>query len=91
MIIKNIELTLLKIEKREGVAKGSGKNYMFYNASVVDTEANVFGFILDEKITKDADKLSDLLSAKNVPVQADIRFVPKRFDIAGSITAIELV
>ena len=74
----------------KNVAKGSGKSYMFYNASVVDTDANVFGFILDERIVKDTEKLSDLLSAKNVPVKADIRFVPRKFDISGSILTIEI-
>ncbi len=89
MIIKNIELTLLKIDRREGVGKKSGKDYLFYNASVIDSEANVFGFILDEKIVKDPERLSELLSAKNVPVRADIRFSPKKFDVAGSILSIE--
>ena len=89
MIIKNIELTLLKIDKREGVGKKSGRDYLFYNASVIDDEANVFGFILDEQITKDAEKLSELLSAKNVSVRADVRFTPKKFDVGGSILALE--
>jgi hypothetical protein len=91
MIIKNVELTLLKIDKRQGVGKTSGKDYLFYNASVVDAEANVFGFILDEKVVSEPKKLSELLSAKNVPIKADIRFSPKKFDIAGSILALEML
>lgn len=91
MIIKNVDLTLLKIDKREGVGKNSGKNYLFYNASVVDAEANVFGFILDENITRNAEQLAELLSAKNVLARADIRITPKKFDVAGSIIALELL
>jgi hypothetical protein len=90
MIIRNIELTLLKIDKREGVGKKSGKDYLFYNASVIDDEANVFGFIIDEKITKDTEKFSNLLSEKNIRVRADIEFIPKKFDIGGSIVALEI-
>lgn len=52
MIIKNIDFTLLKIDKREGVGKNSGKDYLFYNASLIDDESNVFGFIVDERIIK---------------------------------------
>jgi hypothetical protein len=71
------------------VGKKSGKEYLFYNASVIDEDANVFGVILDEKVTSDADKLSELLTSKNVLVKADIRFVPKKFDIGASIVALE--
>ena len=35
MIVKDIELTLLKIDKRQGVGKKSDKDYLFYNASVI--------------------------------------------------------
>ena len=90
MIIRNIELTLLKIDKREGVGKKSGKDYLFYNASVIDDEANVFGFIIDEKITKDTEKFANLLSEKNIPVKVDIKFIPKKFDVGGSIVTLEI-
>lgn len=90
MIIRDVELTLLKIDKREGVGKKSGKGYLFYDASVVDDEANVFGFILDEKIVNDTDKLENLLSMRNVSITADIRFSPKKFDISGTILGLVL-
>lgn len=40
MIIRNIELTLLKLDKCGGVGKKSGRDYLFYNTSVIDDEAN---------------------------------------------------
>jgi hypothetical protein len=90
MIVKNVDLTLLKLVKKEGVGKKSGKDYLFYNASIVDADANVFGFILDEKIVSDSKKLADLLSAKNVSARADIRFSPKGFDVGGTILALDI-
>ena len=91
MIIKNIEFTLLKIDKREGVGRASGKDYLFYNATLIDDESNVFGFIVNEKIIKETEKLADLLSAKNQPVKCDIRLFPKGFAISGSVVGIEIV
>lgn len=90
MIIRNIDLTLLKIDKRQGVGKKSGKDYLFYNANVVDDEANVFGFILDDKITSNQDSLQKLLSTRNASVKADIRFYPKKFDVTGTIVNLKI-
>jgi len=88
MLIKNLELTLLKVNLREGKGKKSGKDYSFLNASVVDSDANVFGFILSEEVVKDEKVRAQLLSVKNVSIKADVEFKPKGFDVGGSIVAL---
>jgi len=86
MLIKEIPLTILKITKREGVGKKSGKDYLFYNASVVDEDGNVFGLICSEPLVqqKGADTLASL---RNWEVLADVNFIPKGFDIGGTLQA----
>jgi len=86
MIVKDVKLTLLKIRHKEGTGKTSGKPYSFYTADVVDDDANVFGFNLDDKLApKDAIETSELLAVKNAPIIATVRFTPKGFDVSGTI------
>jgi len=85
MIVKDVQLTLLKVQHKEGTGKKSGKEYSFYTATVVDDDANVFGFNLDDKLTTAKDAVETLLALKNVPIKADVRFLPKGFDIGASI------
>lgn len=84
MLVKQIPLTILKVELREGVGKKSGKPYSFYNASTVDEDGNVFGLILAEDFAKEQGA-TELQSLRNISVLADVRFNPKGFDIGGSI------
>jgi len=85
MIVKNVSLTLLKAEKKEGKGKKSGKDYLFYTATVVDEDANVFTFNLSDSITENASDVVKLLEVRNQSVTADIEFKPKGFDIGGRI------
>jgi len=84
MLVKNVALTLLKVQHKEGVGKKSGKEYSFYTATVVDEDANVFGFNLADEVVKAA-PAGSLESTKNVSVFADVKFVPKGFDVSGQI------
>jgi len=88
MILKNVPLTLLKVQLKEGVGKASGKAYKFYTAQVVDEDANVFGLNVADSLANDKDALEELLEMKNSRIDATIEFKPKGFDIGGSLTAI---
>jgi len=50
MLIKNAQLTLLKVSKKEGVGKKSGNAYLFYVATVVDDDSNVMNMPVDKGI-----------------------------------------
>jgi len=84
MLVKNLPLTILKVNKREGVGKKSGKPYLFYNANVVDEDGNVFGFILSEDCVQEVGE-NNLLALRNRSVEATVQFTPKGFDVGGSI------
>lgn len=89
MKIKNVSLTVLKFSHRHGLGKSSGKSYDFYQASVVDDEANVFGFTLSPEALKQAQG-ENLLDQRNFSVVADISLSPKGFDVSGQIQSIEV-
>jgi len=85
MKVRNIPLTLLKIENKSGTGKVSGKPYNFFTASVVDDDANVFQLNLADDV---AGMLGEAgLKARNQAVTADIEFKPKGFDIGGTLIA----
>jgi len=85
MQFKDNALTLLKVTKKEGVGKKSGKDYKFYSANVVDQDANVFQLNLADELVDTPEKAAALESLKNVQVTAVIDFKPKGFDIGGTI------
>lgn len=80
MIVKNVNLAMLRVQSREGVAKGSGKEYKFNAGNFVDDEGQVFNFIIDEKV--DLTKYKD---QTNLTVQADIRFTARGYNISGVV------
>jgi len=90
MIVKDVELTLLKINLKEGVGKVSKKDYKFYVASVVDTDGNVFNLNISEKLTSDEKQLEIILPLKQARITAQIEFKPKGFDIAGSLVDFDI-
>jgi len=89
MKIKNVSLTVLKFSHRHGLGKSTGKSYDFFQASVVDEDANVFGFTLSDSALKQAQD-EKLLDQRNFQVLADLSFSPKGFDVAGQIQSIEV-
>jgi len=88
MILKNVPLTLLKVQLKEGTGKTSGKAYKFYTASVVDEDANVFGFNLSDKIADS--EVQKLLEVKNEKINATVEFRPKGFDVSGTLVEVEV-
>jgi len=92
MKLENVKLTLLKVSKKEGVGKKSGKDYRFYTATVVDEEANVFGFNLHDSLVPASDSSEErkLLDLRNRSIVADVEFRPKGFDISGTLTDFEV-
>jgi len=89
MIQKNVPLTLLKVQLKEGTGKTSQKPYRFYTASVVDEDANVFGFNLSDSLVDSPAKVEELLGMKNVRVECTVEFRPKGFDVGGTILEVE--
>jgi len=88
MLIKNIEATVLKVIKKEGVGKASGKNYKFFTATVVDSDANVFTLNLDDTLVRSEENVSALLELRNEDCLLDVKFSPKNFQISGTIMRI---
>jgi len=83
MIAREQQLTILKVSLKEGVGKKSGSPYSFYTASVVDEDANVFGFSVSKQMVEEHGKaLEDI---RNESVEADIEFKPKGFDVSGTL------
>jgi len=82
MLVKEIPLTLLKVVKKEGVGKNSGKPYSFSVATVIDEESNVFQLNLHDSLHTQ----SGLTELRHASIVADIEFKPKGFDIAGTLT-----
>jgi len=89
MNVANLPLTLLKAENKAGVGKTSNKPYDFYVATVIDEDSNVFKFNLSDDLVKEngADTLKAL---RNVPITAEVRFVPKGFDVAGTLVSFDI-
>jgi len=88
MILKNVPLTLLKVQLKEGIGKTSNKPYKFYTANVVDEEANVFQLNLGDAVTQK--EIDELLELKNAKVLATVEFKPKGFDVGGTLVAVEV-
>jgi len=81
-------VTVLKIVNKTGTGKRSGKPYDFYVATVVDEDANVFDLTVADELVKEAvEAEKDLSKVRNEPMEVDIEFKPKGFDIAGTIVA----
>lgn len=90
MIVKDVEVTILKTDLKQGVGKKSGKDYKFYTTTVIDEDANVFNLSLSDDFVKGLgdEKLELLIAEKNYPAKVDIKFAPKGFDIGGTVQAI---
>jgi hypothetical protein len=82
--------TLLRVVKKEGTGKSSGKPYLFYTAVILmDTE--VFELNLSNDLVKNDDLLENLLEARSVPVIVDVKVSPRgKFEISATITNITL-
>jgi len=87
MQLKNIKLTLLKANKREGVSSNK-KPYLFYTGTFIDENAKVcalkFGTELEQK-----GSIPEILELQNAPVTVDISLYPSGFKFTGVITHID--
>ncbi len=86
MILKNAKLTLIKISKREGQTKVSGKPYLFYVGNFIDEEANICNLKIGNSLES---QMESLLKMQNVPVTADIALYPSGFKLNGTVVKIE--
>jgi len=88
MLIPNIEATVLKVVKKEGTGRKSGKNYKFFTATVVDADANVFSLNLADSLVQSEENVKALLEIRNEECELEVKFSPKGFDVSGTIMRI---
>jgi len=74
--------------KKEGTGKISGKPYLFYAASVVDEDGNVFAFNLSDSLVATPENIEALMAIRQESVLADVNFRPKGFDVGATIEAL---
>lgn len=87
MIFK-ADVTILKVEHKEGVARESKKPYSFYVASCLDDNGNVFPLNIADDFVKD--KGTDLLGVKKEDVAAEIELRPVgRFGLGATLLSYE--
>jgi len=89
MILKNQDLTMLNMNKKEGISR-QGAKYLFYEGKFLDDEGNICSLKLGKQILEDEQLLLQLLSAKNVQVTLDLELYPTGFNLKGTIAKIEL-
>lgn len=89
MKVHDISLTLLKVVLKSGVGKKTGKPYSFYQAEMADEDLNKFNFILGRDVEVEGQIPEEIIEAKKVPCHVDIEFLPKGFDIGGTIVRID--
>jgi len=82
-----MEVTVVKVQHKEGTSV-KGKPYAFYTVSVIDEDANVFGFNISQELEK---KLNgedpQWYEVRNETRTIDVEFRPKGFDCSGTIVA----
>jgi len=91
MIIKDQKFTLLKVEHKSGVAKTSKKDYSFYTATCIDSDANVFKMNLNDAIMKDEKSRDLVMGLLNVSIVAEIEVKPKGFDFSVQLNDFDVV
>lgn len=70
MVLKDVPMQILSINRLKGESKSSGKKYDFYLAKVMDEQGNMFEFALDKELENEK---IDYESIKNVPVLVRLR------------------
>jgi hypothetical protein len=89
MILKNQDLTLLNMSKKEGVSR-QGAPYLFYEGKFMDDEGNISSLKLGKDILGNAKLLAQLMTLKNTPVTLDLALYPTGFNLKGTIVKIEV-
>jgi hypothetical protein len=89
MIIKNIDLQLIKTEKREGTSK-QGTPYLFYTCKFLDNEGDMILLKLSKPLLEDKKLIENLMSSINVPATIDLGLYPSAFTFKGIVLKIDL-
>jgi len=91
---KEFALILVKVEKKEGVSKTTGKDYRFFTANVIGQNGDPFQLTFSKKlIEKDFSSEADiekLLKLNMVHIEATLSFKPKGYAVTGEIVDFEL-
>jgi hypothetical protein len=89
VLIKNIDLQLLKVVKREGISK-KGNAYLFFDGRFLDQEGDVINLKINNKIAENTTQVAKLLSVKNVECNVDLALYPSGFNLKGTVVKIDL-
>jgi ABC-type microcin C transport system permease subunit YejB len=89
MVIKGIDLQLLKTEKREGMSK-TQKPYLFYVSKFIDENGDMILLKLGNEMLKDEKLISKLMSAVNIPVTISLGLYPSGFTFKGIALSIDI-
>jgi len=90
MKVERIHVTLFKVELKQGVGKTSKQPYSFFEATILDEDANKMRMILAHSVEVDGQIPEDVVNADRVEAFVDIEFEPRGFGLSGTITAVEL-
>jgi len=90
MIIKNIDVQLIKISKREGITK-DGKNYLFYVAQMMDDKGELLSLKLGNEMVSNEKQLNLLLQTINKKAQVDLALYTSGFLLKGNCIRIDIV
>jgi len=75
MKLKDLDLTLLKVEKREGISK-QGKPYLFYTRRFIDQEGELLNLKFTNEVVSDPSLVLKLMAVKNVETTIDLNLYP---------------
>jgi len=89
MTLKNSDLTLLTVIKREGISK-QGLPYLFYQGRFLDDEGNVCELKFAKSVVDDSPLISKLMTVKNKPVTIDVSIYKSGFNLKGTVSKIEI-
>jgi hypothetical protein len=90
MLFKGVDLQLMKVEKREGIAKTTQKGYLFYVGTFIDSEGDKCNLKFGKQVENNVALVQKLLAVKNVPVTVELSVHPSGFDLKGIVQNIEL-
>jgi hypothetical protein len=89
MLIAKQKLTLLNAIKKQGIKK-DGQPYLFYTASLLDSESNVLKMNLSNELSKNTALTTKLDTAKQVPCTIDFSIYQSGFNLKGTVVKIDL-
>lgn len=89
MIIKNVDMQFIKLEKREGMSK-TNVPYLFYVAKFLDNEGDMILLKLQKDLLTNKKLIDQMMSASNVPATISLGLYPSGFTFKGIALSVEI-